>query len=436
MHFARLEAERSRTSAVAAATSESTYARFPGRDERPVGRPYTALIAYLAAYVHRRRRRAVAGAVGWGITTLVGWVLLACFGDRWFEFRSGVRFILLAIAVAGPALIAACPLGRSFRRRFDPIAAAAAIERDHPAFAHRLVTAASPGGSLDLRAAVERDVLDLIAAAGPARVPRRPAAIAVSAAVVTLALFALLWRWPWLDLPDLTRRLLRPNAPIAAVTTTRLSVRPGPADVVEGKPLAITAAVTGPVGPAGVVLHVSDDGGQSWTDHPTSPAPAGYAATLADVDRDLLYTVSAGDAVSPAYAVRVRRTPAVVAVRVRLDYPPDLHRPPASTADLAVNAPAGTTATVEIVATVPLRRATLTVGPDRIEMVPTADPCARRAQFVVRRDERIGVQLVSADGVPGTGPRWTRVHVDRDTAGTVPGFEQQQRAYRDAIDHH
>ncbi len=392
----------------------------------------TAIRRYLAAHVRRRRLLLVVRAIAWAIATAIACVVLAGAIDRLIPLPSAVRVVALVITAAVPAATLVHPIRKLFRC-VDPVAEAAAIELQHPAFAHRLVTAASADGSPDLRAAVERDVLELIRSTGPARLPLRPTAIAASGAVVSVVLVALLWRWPWLDLPDLTRRLVHPTAGIAAVASTRLTVHPGSADVVEEKPLTISATAVGAAGSTGATLHVSDDGGQTWTDRTMMPAGGSYAVTLTDVDRDLRYTVSVGDAVSPTYDVRVRRVPGVVAVRVRLDYPAALHRPATSTSDLAITAPVGTTATVEIVATVPLERATLSVGNGHIEMSTTADPCARRAQFMVRRDDRIAVQLVSTDGVSGTGARSARVRVQRDPAAAPPGIEQQQRAYRDAL---
>jgi hypothetical protein len=387
---------------------------------------------YLTAYVRRRRALSVVRAFAWAVVTSLACAALACLVDRFTALPAALRAAALVVTAVLPAALVVPPIARLFRR-FDPVAAAAAVEREHPAFAHRLVTAASPGGSADLRAAVEREVVDLMTRIGAARVPLRPTVIAIASAAVAIALMAGLWRWPWLDLPDLTRRLVHPTAPIAAVTSTRIAVRPGPVDVVEGRPLTVTAAVTGSIGSHGVVLHLSDDQGQSWTDRPLALGPDGYAVTLADVDRDQLYTVSAGDAVSPTYAVRVRRVPAVVTLRATLDYPARLHRPSTTVTDDLISAPIGTTVTVDLVATVPLARATLSVGSEHVEMTPTGDPCGRRGQFVIRHDDRIAIGLTSTDGVPGAGPRSMRIRVDRVAGIDAPGFADQQRAYRRAL---
>ncbi len=391
---------------------------------------------YLTAYVRRRRLAAAVRAIALAVTTAVVTGLLACGVDRLLPLPAAVRVTLLAVAVVTPLVIFARPVSR-LARRFDPVAAAVAVERQHAVFAHRLVTVASAGGPTDLRAALERDVTAVMAATGPARVPAGPAARAVAAAAVSVAVAAGLWRWPWLDLPQLARRLAHPTAGLVAVTTTRLTVRPRAAAVVEGRPVTVTAVVTrGSAGPP--LLHTSDDG-QTWAERPMPPAGGGYAVTVPSVDRDLRFFVTAGDAVSPTYTVRVRRVPAVAAFRVRYDYPASEHRPPATvtTADGHVDAPAGTAVTLDVVSTVPLSAAAVAVGPDRVETTPTADPAVRRAAFTVRRDERLDVHLTGVDGTPGTGPRSARVRVQpADAAGDVPGFEEQQRLYREATAGH
>ena len=382
---------------------------------------------YLAAYVRRRRRAAVTRAAGWAVTVSIVTALLACLIDRGLGLPSTVRAGLLAVTVAGPIAYVARPLARWARRSFDPVVAAAAVERHAAAFDHQLVTAASPGDG-DLHAAVVTRATDTIAAVGPVPVSRRPAVVAWVVAAATVLVVAGLWRWTWLDLPDLSRRLLHPLRPAAVVTTTRLSVRRGPTSVAEGRPFTVTADRT--VGRGPVTLHVSADG-RTWVDRRMSPVgPSAYAATVPAVDRDLRYYVTSGDATSAGATVTVRRVPAVVAVRVRYVFPPQTHRPPLSVADAAgeVVAPAGTLAAVDVVATVPLRSAAFTLGGRSIPTTATADERVRRGRFTVSADGTLAVQLTAADGTTAAGPP---VAV-RVSDGTVDGFEDLQRAYRAA----
>jgi hypothetical protein len=379
---------------------------------------------YLAAHVRRHRLAAVARAAGWSVAISSSWALLACIIDRLLPLPPAVRIAAVAVALCGCAGLLARPVVRLFRR-FDPVAAAASVERMRPAFAHRLVTLASPGPPSDMRGQLEVEVREVIAATGRARVPRRPAVTAWAAAAFALTVVAGLWRWPWLDLPQLARRLARPTSAVAAVTATRLAVQPGDADVIEGRSIVIRALATRLSSPDAVTLHASDDGGHTWVDRPMSPAGDGSTATLNDVDADVRYFVTAGDAVSPTYALRLHRVPGMVSMRVRLDYPSALKRPPrtADVTDGVILAPVGTTVTLTLTATIPLRRATLVVGPDRIETSATADPAVRRATLVVRRDARFAVEMTAADGTMGGGPPAGRVHVERDPPGVAPDDE-------------
>ena len=380
---------------------------------------------YLSAYVRRRRRWAAVRATGWAVAVFVTAALLACLADRPLGLPVPARAALLAVAIVGTTATLARPVARLTRRQFDTAAAAAAVEHRHPAFGHQLVAAASADGSADLRAELDRTTAAVIAAVGPPAVPRRPAAVAWAAAAVALAAATGLWRWPWLDLPDLAERFVRPTAGVPAVTAVRLVVRPGPDRVIEGQPLTVTADVSRLPASDVVTLHVSGDG-QTWAERPMAPAGGAYAATVPAVDGDLRSFVTAGDATSPTVAVRVVRVPAVVAFRVRCD-------PPGSTvtaSDGRVDAPAGSTVTLDVVATVPLRDATVTVGPDRVATSATADPAVRRARFKAAEGS-LAVDLIGTDDTVGRGPAGARVRVMGPDAD-VAGFEDQQRAYRAA----
>ena len=111
------------------------------------------------------------------------------------------------------------------------------------------------------------------------------------------------------------------------MTTTRLDVPTGSRDVVQSR-AAPHRGGRGAARPDGLVsLFVSEDGGGNWSR--TTMEPVGrraggasrFAFTLASVDRDLRYYVTAGDATSRTYAVRVRRPPAVERFAVQYEYP-------------------------------------------------------------------------------------------------------------------
>src|SRR5207249_6438948 len=66
--------------------------------------------------------------------------------------------------------------------------------------------------------------------------------LAATAAALSVALASLM---PWLDLPTLLWRQLRPLTGISAVTTTHLAIEPGNISLIEGQPVTIIARAHG-----------------------------------------------------------------------------------------------------------------------------------------------------------------------------------------------
>src|SRR5207244_8607636 len=83
----------------------------------------------------------------------------------------------------------------------------------------------------------------------------RPWAVAAALLLVTLGLSTV----PSLGWPRLMQRFFQPLASLQAVTTTQLSVTPGAADVLEGRPLTIVATADRLEGEP-VHIYFSDDG--------------------------------------------------------------------------------------------------------------------------------------------------------------------------------
>ena len=391
----------------------------------------TAVDDYLSAYVRRRRRAAAAAAVGWAMAATVGWVVAACFIDRWLALPSSARLIALLGAATAPVAILVGPVLRLVRRRVDPAVVAAAIERGQPAFAHQLVTAASGDGSAELRSAVAERVVATIAVVGVSPVDRRPVRLAWGTAVLGLLAAAGLCGWPWLDLPRLAERLARPTADLPAVTRVRLEVAPPPPRLVEGSPLLVSATADRLTASDRVALHVCRDG-QTWAERPMLPDDGAYAVTLAGVDRPLRYFVTAGDAEGSTETIRPVPVPGVVALRVRYEA---AGRPPLTveSADGVIDAPAGTPATVDVVATVPLESAAMTVGGEAVPLSATADPRVWRGRLTVTADGAVVIRLASTDGVSGRGPGSAVVRVSATGDAGVGRFAEQQQAYRAAV---
>lgn len=424
----------------------------------------------------RARRLALLRAIGLALGVFAIWMLVCCAVDRAAKLEPLVRLSLLGAGAVAGLLILARPLRRALRRRVDWVEAAGTIERHSPQFGQRLVTVASrvlgPAehrGSDDMlrellrevdRQAAAHDAADLL----PLRRIARPWLVLMAALVAGLGLA----RLPVMGMDVLAVRFLAPLADVQPVTTTRLDVLTGARDVIQSEPLRVEVDVAKLVG--GVVsLHVSEDGGEHWSrstmqplaessgaatrgdaasaldstapatalpapappqTRPTAPGATRYAFTLASVDRDLRYRVSAGDATSRTYAVRVRRPPAVERFRVHYEYPAYTGRAALTVinTDGVIEAPTGTRATLTVVATEPLDDALLTIGGERTMMhrptpgepldgadaAAAADGRVRRASFVVRKDGKYDLILISDREVPGGGPGTTVIRATPD----------------------
>ncbi len=346
-----------------------------------------------------------------------------------------------------------------------------------PQFAQRLMTVTSrvlgPAehrGSDDMLYHLIRDVDQQAAGRRAAR--SLPLRTALRPWLLVALLIAAAWgltRVPGLELPRLALRFAAPILDVPPVTTTRLAVAPGDASVVQGKPLELVVRARNlPSDGDGVTIIYTKDG-QNWSqaamlpddddaggDHagpaglptPTSDADrsrrggtAGgtvggggedgeggdrggrFTFTLGAIDRDVRYYVTAGDATTRHYRVKVLRTPSVSYFVVRYTYPAHALRPPltVTNTDGLIEAPAGTEALVTIAATEPLQSAQLRVGGQRVLMSRVAGEGdqVRQARVRVEKDLPYELDLISAREVAGGGPPTARVRAVPDAAPLV-----------------
>ena len=229
---------------------------------------------------------------------------------------------------------------------------------------------------------------------------------------------------PGLGLPRLVARFVKPLAPLDPVTTTTLLVKPGDASVVQGSPLTLVASATRLPDPA-PVLHWSEDGA-AWSQEAMEPAgdkgsAKGFAYAMPAVDKDFRYYVTGGDARSHTFRVTADRRPAVNALRVRYVFPPYAHKPAVTvnTTDGLIEALVGTQATVDVIATEPLKDAWVGVGGATLPTDPTVDPAVRQVKLRVERDAPVKVVLESGRGVRGDGPAGMAVKADPDLPPVV-----------------
>ena len=366
--------------------------------------------AFLASFVARRRRQLLLHTFGWAIAVSLLWLILSCSVDRLLHLPSSARLILLVLGLL-VLLLALRPL-RLLLQPVDWVEIAEQIEGLHPNFQQRLITVTSRvlgessyQGSNEILCHLLTEVANQTAQER-GKTPRRwRAAIEPWAAATVMACaMMLLALSPGMDLPRLMGRFFKPLAGLSPVTTTRIDVRPGNLDVNSAEPVKIQVNVQH-LGPSSVWLHLEQPGGWSRTTM-NSDAEGRYSLTLSSVDQDLRYFVTAGDATSRQYLLRVRRVPAVAQFRIRYSYPSYTGHAPFTVTNGTglIEAPVGTEARIIVTATEPLKSATLTVAGNAIEMEHTDQSNTFQAKLKVQKSQTYALDLLSDRGMHGNGP--------------------------------
>ncbi|MBN1441250.1 MAG: hypothetical protein JXA90_01010, partial [Planctomycetes bacterium] len=175
---------------------------------------------------------------------------------------------------------------------------------------------------------------------------------------------------------------------------TRLSVRPGHADLRAGESLRVEAEVEGRL-PERATIHLSYAA-------PASMAFDGkaFAFTVSRPASDFSYRVAAGDAESELFRVRVRRPPEVKELAVAVESPEYTGWPPRRELRSSGNVSAlkGSIITLEVLPTVALKAAALVTSRREERPFRRADERIWRLQLILERDIEYDFLLESADG--------------------------------------
>jgi len=262
----------------------------------------------------------------WLLAALAAFLLTVIVVDQASPLGRTARLSLLAalgvVAAAGLAVVLLLPTWR----RVNNLYAARLIERQaDDLFRNSLVAYLElrddPGVDPAIRDAVatkaSRDLRSVDLEAMVDRRPMRLAAIALAAVIVLAIVFAAIT--PKSFAVSLGRAL---GGEAVAPTATRIVVvRPeSPASVVAGESLAIEAVLDGTLPETATVLMTAD--GRYWDTAPMRRVERGrWQLTVEAVERDLRFTVQAGDARSDEHVVRVIPRPTVSQVRTRLVFP-------------------------------------------------------------------------------------------------------------------
>ena len=152
-------------------------------------------------------------------------------------------------------------------------------------------------------------------------------------------------------------------------------------------------------------------------------AGAIYQATIDNVDEELRYFVTGGDAVSPTYNIHLLRRPVVQSIRVRCDYPAATGKASETLESVGgtLDVPSGTELTIDVRSSEPLSAALMSVVDNtEYDMAETDHPNVRRASTVVASDLDIRFSITSVLNLRSATPA-------RLTVRAIPDQKPQVR---------
>jgi len=325
---------------------------------------------------------------------LVAMVLLDLLVDWGLIFRTRLpeqsRFLLLAINAGVLGWVGWHEWLRHLRR-FDPLAVALAIERQHPALASLLVSYIQlgrtapdqPGMSPELLAAMRDQALTVTRPMDFREVVDfRQLKNLLAVAALVLTFFAGLSVVESGYLRSLLLRLAGVNAKYP--TRTRIERLSGHLVVPQGAAPEIRAAVSGRVPDSGR-LYVRAGRGAAWQSlalpRPEGAAPNEFRRRLPAANASLSYFVRLGDDRSDEYTVTVIPPPEVVAAQVTCHYPAYLQRPDVTeqVSELNLEVPEGTELRWALKLDAAIRALEVSLGDRRLAAAVGAD--GRTAAF-------------------------------------------------------
>ncbi len=384
---------------------------------QPSPAPLMDLAAALARVRRRWRRVAVLKAASRVLLAVAVVVVLAAAVDgtgRLSETSALQLAVVAVVAIAAAAAAAARPL----RRRPDDRRVARFVEERYPECGDALVTAvdiaARPQDSRGFAPLVVGEAARRVAALDLDRVvDRREARLAAgrAAGATIAAALAVFLAGPYLArVAELAYVRLVPGA-------LSVTVSPGNLRVAAGKPATIVANVRGRTGRfAHIGAQITLDASGQTVTLPMQVGAAGYEFHVPRVERSFHYMVSAGPAVSPAYAVTALRPARVERIDLQYDFPSFTGLPPRLEKDGGdVYAPAGTRVRVVVHTDTPVRDGALAFSQARAAapLTPAGDRTLVASMTVVEEGAyRVG--LVDPDGLTSESVEYfVRVMDDR-----------------------
>ncbi|MCE9548249.1 MAG: hypothetical protein K8T25_22480, partial [Planctomycetia bacterium] len=332
-------------------------------------------------HIARTRGYVAACDVAGSLVTLfafgLGYLLLMAVADHWLFFGGmggwgrAVAWLVLVLAGCGYAAWTLVPF---CLRKISPLYAAAALEKAQPTLknslvnfillkGHRAGTADAVFRGLSLQTAA--GLVDLpVEAAVDRRRLLRASYVLIGLLVLAAGYLVISPKNPL----TAAARVLVPWADIAASTRVRIEkIQPGDGDAYRGEPLTVSAEVRGLRDREPVTLHFSTVDGQVEDQTVVMYPKEGelvYSCQLppesGGMQRDLVYTIRAGDARSRPFHIRVIPAPVIQIAKIEYRYPEYTRMPPQVVERLGdIKAIEGTSVVIHAQASQPIQTASI-----------------------------------------------------------------------------
>jgi len=218
-------------------------------------------------------------------------------------------------------------------------------------------------------------------------------------------------------------RFIRPLAWVPPLTDTHLEVEPGDATVGYGRPVVITARVSGKI-PSTAVISFRARGEGKFNAQEMEFNGKDFVYCFSSVTEDIEYYVEAGDAESPVFTLDSVVLPAVADMTITLVLPAFTRLEPKvmKNASGSITAPAGTVVKIDGKANVSLGKAEISFNDGRVLSLPCKGK-GFTAKFKVKSDGWYSIHLWDEDGVKNEDP-------PRHTITVVPDRPPQIRLIR------
>ena len=384
-----------------------------------------AVARFVGEYIRQRNLLLFWRSFLQAFIVVLGWLILWCLVDRGMQLSTLWRSAILAISAAGALAWLGWLFFGTLLARVADNDAAMELETLRPDLDQRLATICSrladdrQGlGSPEMLEAIAHQVEQYIGEKGPPRLVSfhglaRHGACAASLVVVLVGISLV----PFIGLPQLMQRLLLPWSATLPVTTTRLTglYDANQLSVKEHEGLILNAAAVWP-GAEGVLLHYSTDG-QTWATRPMAATEQDrFQSVIGPLSNDEQFYLSSGDARTAVAFVRLLRCPAITEFRVRYEYPAYMKREPllARNVDGLLEAPVGTKASLQILATEKLTSAVIQAKGFTLPLTPTIEPGVMECELTITRDLPYVINMISTKGIDGKGPQGSQIRALED----------------------